>query len=122
MDVQPELNKEHYLISANLNLNGRRGPLRVSLVKGNGYNQLEYSIESIICRSTELRELKKRAEIREELDAHGLKLSVNNDFLLVRDSLSLDSSNVTQIAAIEKVVIKADQLEEIYTGGDLDEF
>ena len=91
-----------------------------SLIKGEKPNELNYSIESIICRSSELRQTKKRVEIKEELRSEGLRLTDTNDFLMVCKSVSIATHELDLLPIINRVVVKADELEEKYTGGDLE--
>ncbi len=122
LDEESKLNIEQFTLTANIDLNERRGPLRISIIQGKHYSELMYSIESIICRSSELREIKKRKEIKDCLTSHTLNLKDNNDFLLVQDSISLNSINLAIVDAIKKVVLIADELELKYTSGDLEGF
>ena len=119
--VEPKLIIPGFLITANINLNGRRAPLRIIINQGDVFSEFVYSIESIICKSTELRKVNERNEIRNRLTNKSLELIENNDFILVGKKLNLHTSDNELFKVIIKVMQVADDLEEEFTGGDLEE-
>ncbi|MCH8903981.1 MAG: hypothetical protein IIA45_08720 [Bacteroidetes bacterium] len=120
--INPTLNNHHLFITANINLNGRRAPLKISFVKGRHFDQIDLSIESIICKGTELRRLDQRNEIREILANKELELRNYNDLLLARKTLILNTESKDRINWITTVLKVADKIEEDYTaGGDSEE-
>ena len=110
-----------YVITAKVNLQGRRAPLKISMIKGEMFGEVVYSIESIICKSTELRKRSERNEIRDRLTVKSLSLIENNDFLLVRKALDLNSSKDELLKEMMNVMQVADNLEDEFTDGDLEE-
>jgi hypothetical protein len=118
--TSPKINEDNLSISANINLNGRRAPLIISLVKGEKFDDIVVAIRSTICRSSELRKRIVRDEIRTTLYNQSLQLLENNDFLLVQKKINLNSELNEQLVVINKVILIADELEEKYTGGDLE--
>jgi len=119
--VKPKIVDSSYLIIANINLSGRRAPLKISMIKGKMFGEVVYSIESIICKSTELRKRSERNEIRNRLTVKSLSLIENNDFIIVRKALDLDASKDELLKEIMNVMQVADNLEDEFTGGDLEE-
>ncbi|WP_053977207.1 SNF2-related protein [Mangrovimonas xylaniphaga] len=116
----PSLNDKRFFIDAPILLNGRRAPLRVSLVKGNKFDEVLFSIQSIICRNTELRNRRIRDEIRFQLKHLSLNLVENNDYLLVQNTYPMETEANELIRAIRDIIQKADNLEEEYLGEDLE--
>jgi len=110
-----------YVITAKVNLKGRRAPLKISMIKGEMFGEVVYSIESIICKSTELRKRSERNEIRNRLTVKSLSLIENNDFIIVRKTLDLDVSKHELLKEMMNVMQVADNLEDEFTGGDLEE-
>lgn len=113
-------NEEQFQIMSNLDIDGRRGPLKIQLIPGSKINEIEISIESIICRSTELRENKKKDAIRAYLFDLNLEFSENYDYLVVRKTIDLESDSDLIKETIQKVIFQADGLEKQYLGSDLD--
>ncbi len=118
--IEPKINEDNLSISANLNLDGRKAPLSISLVKGEKFDKVLIAIKSIICRSSELRRRIVREEMRTTLFNQSLQLVENNDFLLVQKKIDLNTELTDQLDTIKKVILSADKLEEEYTGGDLE--
>ena len=119
--LDPKIDKSNLTINTNINLMGRRAPLMITLVKGVKFNELQISVESVICRSSELRARSIREEIRNELNAELLNLIENNDYLIVQKKINLSTELDYQLAIIKKVIQVADDLENKYTiGGDLE--
>lgn len=119
--VKPKIVDSSYLIIANINLSGRRAPLKISMIKGKMFGEIVYSIESIICKSTELRKRSERNEIRNRLTLKSLSLIENNDFIIVRKTLDLDTSKDELLNEMMNVMQVADNLEHEFTAGDLEE-
>lgn len=115
---KPNLNRNQFSIKANINLNGRRVPLKVSLIKGSVFSFVQFSIESIICKSTELRKRSQREEIRQSLMLKGLFLVEKDNFLLVQKRIILDSIDEQRLESIKSVIQIADDIEERYVGAD----
>lgn len=119
--LDPKIDKSNLTINTNINLMGRRAPLIIALVKGVKFNEIQLSLESVICRSAELRARSIREEIRNELNAELLNLIENNDYLIVQKKINLSTELDDQLAIIKKVIQVADDLENKYTvGGDLE--
>ncbi|TFV97513.1 hypothetical protein E4S40_02330 [Algoriphagus kandeliae] len=118
--VFPKQDPINFSISANVKLNGRRAPLKIIMLKGKSFDEILWSVESIICRSTELRSRTIRDEIKNSLQELGFDLIDNNESLLVEKRIDLDTPNQEMFETIKRVIQTADKLEERYTGGDLD--
>lgn len=119
--LDPKIDKNNLTVTANINLNGRRAPLLIGLVKGIKFNEIQFSVESVICRSSELRSRNIRDEIKNGLNAMSLILSENNDSLIVQKKINLDTEFYEKLNIIQKVIEVADNLESKYTnGGDLE--
>jgi hypothetical protein len=124
-NIEPYCEKDKFLIRANIVLlDGRNAPLKMTLVNGKEFNTIEYSVESLIGRSTnsKLRKINIKASIRQSLEELDMDLIENNDFLLARKRLSLDEPLTTQLEMIEFLLKVADELELKYIGGDEEEF
>jgi hypothetical protein len=123
-NIYPYSRIEQFLIRSNIDLDGRRAPLRMTLIKGKAFDEIVFAIDSIIGRSThsELRKIDVRAAIRASLSEKGMELKENNDYLLVRKQMALIEPAPSQIEMIKSVLIAADELEEEYTGGDEEGF
>jgi hypothetical protein len=123
-NIYPYRKENQFSIHANIDLNGRRAPLIITLVNGVKFNEIIYAIDSIIGRSThsELRKINVRAAIRTSLSEKDMELKENNDYLLVHKLMSINESHANQIKIIKSVLIEADELEEKYTGGDEEGF
>ncbi len=118
----PIIDNERFTISAKVDLDGRRAPLQISLIKGDDFDSILYSIESIICRNSELRSRHLRDEIRNFLAEKSLVLLESKDHLLVQKTIEIKSSLDNQIREIKNVIQVADNLEEKYIGIDGDDF
>ncbi|WP_218599204.1 helicase-related protein [Polaribacter sp. NJDZ03] len=112
------VNERSFTIKSNIKLNGRRAPLKILLVKGEFFGSLLYSVESIICRSNDLRSRREREEIRNYLDEYNLNFIEGNSFLLVQSLMSLNEEPHKQLTIIKKVIKFADSIEEKYLGID----
>jgi hypothetical protein len=123
-NIEPYCEKDKFLIRANIVLDGRNAPLKMTLVNGKEFNTIEYSVESLIGRSTNsiLRKINIKASIRHSLKELDMDLIENNDFLLARKRLSLDEPLTTQLEMIESLLKEADALELKYIGGDEEDF
>jgi hypothetical protein len=123
-NIEPYCEKDKFLIRANIVLDGRNAPLKMTLVNGKEFNTIEYSVESLIGRSTNsiLRKINIKASIRHSLEELDMDLIENNDFLLARKRLSLDEPLTTQLEMIESLLKEADALELKYIGGDEEVF
>ena len=117
---KPILDNRHFLIHTSINLNNRRAPLRISLIKGDSFDEILFSIESIICRNTELRSRRSREEIKLLLNKNSLNLIEYNNLLLVQKRLSLETEANKLLTIIGKVIQIADYIEDKYIGGDLE--
>ena len=119
-NIYPYQKENQFSIRANIDLNGRRAPLIITLVNGSFFNEIVLAIDSIIGRSThsELRRINVREAMRTSLLKKDMELKENNDYLLVRKLVSINESPENQIEMIKSVLIEADELEEKYTGGD----
>ena len=115
---------EQFLIRANIDINGRNAPLKMTMVNGKEFNTIEYSVESLIGRSTnsELRKINVKASIRQYLEEKDMDLVENNDYLLVRKRVALDEPASNQLEIITSLLIEADKLELKYIGGDEEGF
>lgn len=116
----PKMCPDNLNISANINLQERRAPLKISLMKGSTFDEILFSVESVICRNTELRSKSIREQIRQELIAKSLNLIDNNDSLLVQKEMRLSAAMDYQLGIIRNVIQVADDLEKKYTSGDLE--
>ena len=118
--TNPVLNERRFLITANINLDNRRAPLIIELIKGEVFDEILFSIQSIICRNTELRSRRDRDEIKLFLNDKSLNLLENNDFLLVQKKMSLETEMNELMLVLNNVIQIADNLEEEYIGSDLE--
>ena len=118
----PIINERNYSIKSNINLKGRRAPLKIKLIKGESFDAILFSVESIICSSNELRSRKLRDEIRNDLKTCNLHLLENNDFLIVQSLMNLNEESEKQIIIIKDVIRCADSIEEKHLGKDEDSF
>jgi hypothetical protein len=123
-NVNPYCVNEQFLIRANIDINGRNAPLKMTMVNGKEFNTIEYSVESLIGRSTnsELRKINVKASIRQYLEEKDMDLVENNDYLLVRKRVALDEPASNQLEIITSLLIEADKLELKYIGGDEEGF
>lgn len=100
----------------------RRAPLNLSIITHYEDGDLVFQIDSIICRSMEIKENSKRKIIQENLNEFNLKLISDSNFLYVRKNelFSVDDEELKK--SIELVLKRADLIEAEYTqGGDLSE-
>jgi hypothetical protein len=123
-NIEPYSINDQFLIRANIDLEGRNAPLKMSLVNGQYFNEIEFFVESLIGRATnsELRKIDVRSSIIKSLEEKNMDLITYNDYLLVRKRLSLDEPVSKQIEIIKSVLIEADQLELKYIGSDEEGF
>lgn len=123
-NIEPYSINDQFLIRANIDLEGRNAPLKMSLVNGQYFNEIVFFVESLIGRATnsELRKIDVRSSIIKSLEEKNMDLITYNDYLLVRKRLSLDEPVSKQIEIIKSVLIEADQLELKYIGSDEEGF
>jgi hypothetical protein len=123
-NIEPYSINDQFLIRANIDLEGRNAPLKMSLVNGQYFNEIVFFVESLIGRATnsELRKIDVRSSIIKSLEEKNMDLITYNDYLLVRKRLSLDEPVSDQIEMIKSVLIEADQLELKYIGSDEEGF
>ena len=123
-NIEPYIHSDLFTLRANMNLDGRRAPLRMQMVKGTAFADIVFAVESMIGRSTHsaLRKRETRDEIKIQLERMGMELIENNDYLLVRQLMSFELPQAHQVAIIRNVLVCADELEEKYTGGDEEGF
>jgi len=120
--IEPKVSETQFSLFANINLQGRSAPLRIKLVKGRGLEDFCLSIESIICKSPLIRERSKRLEIKNGLQEKGLNLVEDHDLLLVRKIISEIQLKEEHLKLVETILQSADEVEEKYTQGDLNDF
>ena len=120
--IEPKVSETQFSLFANINLEGRSAPLRIKLIKGRGLEDFCLSIESIICKSPLIRERSKRLEIKNGLQEKGLNLVEDHDFLLVRKIIAGIQLKEGHLKLVETILQSADEVEEKYTQGDLNDF
>lgn len=122
--IYPFILDNSLMIRANINLDGRRAPLRLQLVKGQGFDSVVFAIESMIgrCTHSELRKREVRQAIQQALADESMELIENNDQLLARKTKNIHTPQQELLTAIKTVLTLADQLENKYTAGDEDGF
>jgi len=115
--IEPSLSQNS--LKASINLNNRRAPLRIRLVKGKSYDAIDISIESVICKSTALKTRNEKQEIRNRLETSDIELTDNNEFLIAQCSVKIGEPHEVILGIVKKVIQIADDLEMEFTHGDL---
>ena len=69
-----------------------------------------------------IRERSKRLEIKNGLQEKGLNLVEDHDFLLVRKIIAGIQLKEGHLKLVETILQSADEVEEKYTQGDLNDF
>ena len=117
--VEPKLSINGLRLSGNVIVNSRRGPFKVTFIKGKGFNEMYISIDSIISKSSEIRERYKREEIQAVLSADNLNLLEENNLLLARGLYGIDTSQSVLLSKLKYIIKIADKIEGKYTSDDL---
>lgn len=119
-EVNPQIENDWLQIRAVSKINNRRAPIRIKMIKGKAFDEVIYTVESNIGKSThsELRKREIRNKIMQELRDTGMELIENNNYLVVRKLMSFDIENAQKKSIIHQVLITADALEQKYTDED----
>jgi len=117
--VEPKLSVDGLRLSGNVIVNNRRGPFKVTFIKGKAFSEMSIVIDSIISKSAEIRRKSDREEIQDVLSVDNLILIEENDLLLARGLFSIDTSQSALLSKLKYIIKIVDNIEGSYTGGDL---
>ena len=117
--VDPRLSLDGLRLFGNVIVNNRRGPFKVTFIKGKVFSEMFVVIDSIISKSAEIRRKYEREEIQYKLSEDGLMLIEENELLLARGLYNIDTSVSLLLSKLKYIIKMADDMEEKYTGGDL---
>jgi len=117
--VKPKLSIDGLRLSGNVIVNKRRGPFKVTFIKGKEFSKMFIVIDSIISKSTEIRRKYEREEIQHFLSVDGLTLIEENELLYTRGLYKINTSQSNLLSKLKYIIKIADEIEGKYTGDDL---
>lgn len=116
--VNPRLSQDGLKLSGNVIVNNRRGPFKVSFLKGKAFSEIYVVIDSIIAKSAEIRRKSEREEIQDILAKEDLVLIEENELLLTRGLYNIETPAADLLLQLKNIIRIADEIEAKYTGGD----
>jgi hypothetical protein len=117
--VEPKLSVDGLRLSGNVIVNNRRGPFKVTFIKGKAFSEMSIVIDSIISKSAEIRRKSDREDIQALLSKENLLLVEESELLLTRGLYNINTSTSELISKLKTIIQIADDIEGNYTGGDL---
>lgn len=116
--VDPRLSLDGLRLSGNVIVNNRRGPFKVTFIKGKVFSEIFVVIDSIISKSAEIRRKSEREEIQDILSAEELVLIEENELLLVRGLYNLETQASELLLKLKNIIRIADEVEGRFTSSD----
>ena len=117
--VKPKLSIDGLRLSGNVIVNKRRGPFKVTFIKGKEFSKMFIVIDSIISKSAEIRRKYEREEIQNILSRDNLTLVEENELLLARGLYNINTDQSNLLSKLKYIIEIADEIEGNYTGDDL---
>jgi hypothetical protein len=117
--IKPKLSLDGLRLSGNVIVNKRRGPFKVTFIKGKEFSKMFIVIDSIISKSAEIRRKFEREEIQDILSRDNLTLVEENELLLARGLYNINTDQSNLLLKLQYIIEIADEIEGNYTGDDL---